>query len=159
MIEGDAKKAVLKLFQCFNVNGSDSERKIKFTAYWEVLRSLPAEIVISVCGKAARGEVGARGFLPSSAELYQAATWLMPRKSTPLLEEPIFAEEREHVSMLIRELADGMKMQCDKKYESYAPPHVDIEAFLAAKYRDKPMPKLSSELRAKLGAGIPRIEE
>ncbi len=32
-------------------------------------------------------------------------------------------------------------------------------ADLAAKYRDKPLPPLSAEMRAKLGAGIPRIEE
>jgi hypothetical protein len=32
-------------------------------------------------------------------------------------------------------------------------------SYLAAKYRDKPLPKLSAELRAKLGAGIPEITE
>ncbi len=37
----------------------------------------------------------------------------------------------------------------------------DIErvlADLAAKYRDKPLPKLSDELRKKLGVGIPEIK-
>jgi hypothetical protein len=65
------------------------------------------------------------------------------------------------VSYLIRDLAESMKAS----RETYFPPPeelspiVDIEAHLTAKYRDKPLPTLSPELRKKLGACIPRIEE
>jgi hypothetical protein len=67
------------------------------------------------------------------------------------------------VSDLIRDLVVSMKALQPR--EKYFPPReelspiVDIEAYLTAKYRDKPLPTLSPELRKKLGACIPRIEE
>ena len=71
----------------------------------------------------------------------------------------------KRVSEMIRELADSMKAEFEEHEsalalirEKHGTP-VDVEAALAAKYRDKPLPPLSAEMRAKLGAGIPRIEE
>jgi len=75
--------------------------------------------------------------------------------------------DRAPVSTLIRELANSMqplgrdfeKVLHKNRDELYAEADRDIEAALAAKYRDKPLPPLSPELRAKLGAGIPEIAE
>ena len=167
MIEDDAKKALLKLFQCFNVNGSEAERKIKFAAYWDMLRNLPPELIVSTCARAGRGEIGNRGFLPSTAELYQAVVAQLPRRIDKPLEiaaSEISWAEKENVSTLIRELAAGMKAFPNAKkhdaqrYEQHLPSG-DLEAELAAKYRDKPLPPLSAKLRAKLGVGIPEIAE
>ena len=160
MTENEAKKALAKLFQCFSVSGSDEERKIKLAAYWEVLSGLPAEYVVASCRKAARGDIGNRGFLPTAAELYQTASAMVPRKIIPLIEEYISPKERDAAANLIRELVTDMKMLRDME----RPPclesdyKIDIESCLIAQYRDKPMPKLSDELRAKLGAGIPEIK-
>jgi hypothetical protein len=72
--------------------------------------------------------------------------------------------ERAPVSTLIRELAASMKAFPNAKkrdaqrYEQHLPSG-DLEAELAAKYRDKPLPPLSAKLRAKLGVGIPEIAE
>lgn len=87
MTVDDAKKALLKLFQCFNVSGSDIERKLKFAAYWEVLCMLPAEAVTSACRKAAHGEICNHGFLPTAAELYQVAIASLPRRIPPKIED------------------------------------------------------------------------
>ncbi len=89
MTNEDAKKAILKLFQCYNQKGDDTDRKIKFEAYWEILSELsPAEIV-AVCKKASRGEIGQPGFLPTTGELYQSATkFKHPANRYPILNAP-----------------------------------------------------------------------
>jgi len=69
------------------------------------------------------------------------------------------SEETEKVKALIHDLASKMKMSFPKESYEPEPIHEDVEAFLAAKYRDKPLPPLSAELRAKLGACIPEISE
>ena len=66
-----AKKALLKLFQCFNLSGDETEREFKFRCYADVLGPLPDDVIAMVCAKASRGEVGG-GFMPSSGELYKA---------------------------------------------------------------------------------------
>ena len=144
------------------MSGSDEERKIKLGAYWEVLSGLPAEYVVASCRKAARGDIGNRGFLPTAAELYQAASAMVPRTITiiPLIEEHISPKERDAAANLIRELAADMKMLRDMERPTCLKSDykIDIESCLIAKYRDNPLPKLSDELRAKLGAGIPEIK-
>jgi hypothetical protein len=61
-------------------------------------------------------------------------------------------DNRGNVAALIRELADVMNAFRESgRRPDYVPPPLDIEAELAAKYRDKPLPQLSAELRAKLG--------
>ena len=79
-----AKKALLKLFHCFNLGGDEEEKKFKYLVYCETLSELPDAAVISVCNRAMRGEIGG-GFLPSSAELYQAALPKKPYKPRPVL--------------------------------------------------------------------------
>ena len=145
------------------MSGSDADRKIKFAAYWEVLSGLPEEVVITTCRRASHRGIGDRGFLPSSAELYHAAVKELPARRVPMITEPeIPLEERERVSTLIRELAWSMKaLPYAQNSVEHKSPNVasDIEAELSAKYHDRPLPKLSDELRAKLGAGIPEIGE
>lgn len=163
MTENDAKTALLKLFQCFNASGgSDGEKKIKFAAYWEALADLPFGLIVVVCRRASRGEVGNRGFLPTAAELYHAAVKSLPRNIPHMIESPgryISSEEREIVSTLMHNLANEMKMFRDRDKPQQPDNHnIDIEAYLTAKYRDKPLPPISAEMRAILGAGIPRIE-
>jgi hypothetical protein len=63
-------------------------------------------------------------------------------------------------STLIRELAGETKAFSNtRKHNKLPAPVVDVETQLAAEYRGKPLPPLSAELRAKLGAGIPEIAE
>lgn len=162
MIEEDAKKAILKLFQCFNVSGSDAERKIKFAAYWDVLSTLPRDAIIAACRKASHGGIGDRGFLPSSAELYHAAVNELPVRKVAMItakERDIPRDERERVSTLMRELAAGMEAALPRYKREYEPTAMTVDEFLKIKYRDRPLPKLSAELRKKLGAGIPEIRE
>lgn len=60
--------------------------------------------------------------------------------------------DKAAVSTLIRELADSMKASKRFQKRTFEPPlALDIEAHLAAKYRDTP-PAISDELRAKLGS-------
>ena len=75
--------------------------------------------------------------------------------------------DRAVVSSLIRELAWSMKaLPYAQNSVEHKSPNVASEPEselllnlrkLAEKYFDKPLPKLSAELRAKLGASIPEI--
>jgi hypothetical protein len=73
MTNEDAKKAIIKLFHCYNWTGDETERKLKFQAYWEILGDLPPHRVVEVCRLACQGRVGQPGFMPTAGELYQAA--------------------------------------------------------------------------------------
>jgi hypothetical protein len=167
MIEDDAKKALLKLFQCFNVNGSDAERRIKFTAYWDVLGRLPPTIIIAICAKASRGEICDHGYLPSVAELYRAAVQQLPPVKYQKLEHRpyISPEQRTRILKEFKDLAAELKagpiQRSVKGWETLGSAVIEVfdEEKLKAEYRDKPLPLLPPELRAKLGACIPRIEE
>jgi hypothetical protein len=87
--------------------GDDTDRKIKFTAYWEVLCDLSPDTVISVCRRASRGEVGQPGFLPTAAELYQAATKCNNSEHRyPMLNEPYRAVSREERARVIQGFKD-----------------------------------------------------
>jgi hypothetical protein len=80
MKNDDAKIALLTLFQCYNISGTDAERKAKFNAYWMVLEGLGPEKIVEVCSLAMRGDIGNSAFMPSAADLYQAAR---PRYNKP----------------------------------------------------------------------------
>src|ERR1019366_5977633 len=95
MTSEDAKKALLKLFQCYNLAGTETERKIKFECYWEVLVRLHPSFVVEACEYAARGKCGDGRFLPAVGELYQvgqefaARSMQAKRESAPRLPQPV----------------------------------------------------------------------
>jgi hypothetical protein len=70
------------LLNCHHLNGV--ERKPKLAAYWAVLEKLDPAVIVSVCERAARGEIGNPAFLPSAGELYQATQPPKPRKPPPI---------------------------------------------------------------------------
>src|ERR1019366_9045869 len=74
-----AQKALLKLFQCYNLAGTEIERKFKFKCYWGVLSRLSPSFVSEACEYAGRGKCGDGRFLPSAGELYQVGQELAVR--------------------------------------------------------------------------------
>ncbi len=64
---------LMGLFLTFNRSGTTDEIKAKLEAYWTALDELTADEVVAACRKAMRGEIGNPAFMPTGAELYQAA--------------------------------------------------------------------------------------
>ena len=167
MTEQNARNALLKLFQCYNVTGSDTERKIKFAAYWEVLECFAPAIIVATCAKASRGEICNHGFLPTAAELYQDAVSQLPRvipqklESRPYVSPEARARIIEGYKNLAAELRAGHRQRSVKGWETLGSAVIEVfdEEKLKSEYRDKPLPQLPAEIRKKLGACIPRIEE
>jgi hypothetical protein len=90
LIQQDAKKALAKLFLCYPLSGDESERQAKLQAYWEVLEGREPRFVIEACEYAAKGKVGEGRFLPTAAELFNAAEAFsareVQRKHVPKIE-------------------------------------------------------------------------
>lgn len=63
----------MAMFSCFNFPGEASEKEAKIEAYIAALNDLSAQEILTVCRKAMHGEIGSGKFLPTAAELYQAA--------------------------------------------------------------------------------------
>lgn len=83
MNEREAKKAILVLINCRSEFGSEQDRKLKLEAYWAVLSELPHEVIVDVCVRAGRGEIGDPARLPTAPELYQAACPRQAQKPSP----------------------------------------------------------------------------
>lgn len=79
--EQDAKKALAKLFLCYQQTGDESERKAKLSAYWQVLGTRKPEFLIAACEYAAKGKLGDGRFLPTAAELFQSAEAFAAREA------------------------------------------------------------------------------
>ena len=111
MIAEETKKALLKLFLCYNWAGDDGERKAKFNAYCETLSSLPPKAVVIACAKGCRGGVGVPGFLPTAGELYRAAVAVTPEKppGPPKIDRKISPAEQERVALGMKKLAAELK--------------------------------------------------
>jgi len=94
------------------LTGTETERKLKFEVYWEVLGLLPPHRVIDACSRAAKGEIGSKGFLPSVGEIYQAAFKSAVRgyPLLPQLPEPdISGDEREKITNEFKDLVAGLR--------------------------------------------------
>jgi hypothetical protein len=164
MTSEDAKKAILKLFQCYNTTGEDTDKAIKFTAYWDVLRDLPPDAIIDVCRKASRGEIGNPAFLPTAGELYRAAgIQNNSARRYPVLNEPhrvISKEERARVIQGFKDLkAELAATKSQPTVEGWTTLGQAVQLREWTSEMDKPLPKLSPELRKILGCGIPEISE
>jgi hypothetical protein len=153
------------MFQCYNATGDDTDRKIKFTAYWDVLSDLPSDVIVSVCRKASRGEIGEPGFLPSAGELYRAATASCNSgRRYPMLNEPARTIPRDERARIIHGFNELKAEIVANKHQQAVPGWMTLgEAMQLKEWNhpendDKPLPKLSDELRKKLGCGIPKIE-
>lgn len=96
-----------------------------------------------------RAELHARPYRDELAEIRDVLEFARGRRAGP-------GPDSGRVASLIREDATAMKASgSSKKREFSAPLAADVEAELAAKYRDKPRQPLSEEMRVILGRGIP----
>jgi hypothetical protein len=112
----EAKKALLKLFHCFSWGGDETERKVKFAAYWEILESRQSRFVLEACEYASKGKLGDGRFLPTAAELYQLAEDFSAREARILAQSsPRLSEtpcQNDHATRQ-RIIAGFKKLQAD----------------------------------------------
>lgn len=138
MTKNEAKKALLKLFQCFPSSGDEDDRKLKFAAYWEVLEKLEPWFAVEACEYAAKGKLSDPKFLPSAGELFQctqefAARAVRAKRVNPRLDSPsIPPAERARVAQGLRNLVEELRRNpigslactpgtCPKKYGEPCP--------------------------------------
>ena len=86
-----AMKALFMMFTCFNLGGSDLERKARHDAYWAALKGLAPFAVVAACRDAMQGNIGDGSFVPTAAMIYQRAIFHLPRETSKL---PSFNDER-----------------------------------------------------------------
>src|ERR1700716_3849729 len=94
----DAQKALLKLFYAFPTSGSETEKKLKFEAYWEILSTQNPSSSIKACDYAAKGKMDdSAEFMPSAAQLYRLAADFTERemRMAPKNPHPFLIERRE----------------------------------------------------------------
>jgi hypothetical protein len=161
----DAKKAILKLFQCYNLTGSDIERKIKFTIYWDVLgNELCHDAIVKVCQKALAGYVGDPKWLPTPGMLIKYA------KENYIQLEPIRRDPRLYLppSSRFPDSVNDPAMPGWKREQSKELMHelATLEPLTAvgarhlselrSRYDEKALPLVREELLEKLGCTMPK---
>jgi hypothetical protein len=109
MHKNKAMEAIERLFWLFPNSGDETERSVRFAAYWEILSQLPADCVVKACALAARGKVGNPAFLPSASELFAAGEKFVAQAApgVPRLPEPrreLPAAERERRVAILQKL-------------------------------------------------------
>jgi len=101
---GDATKALIKMFLAFQASGTDTEKALRLEIYEEALRDLSPAEVVAVCDRAVRGILPGKKWMPTPAELIDAALSVRPKPAR----QPTAAMDRELDDVFDRETGAEM---------------------------------------------------
>jgi hypothetical protein len=145
------------LFHCFQWSGDEDERKVKFAAYWDVLQGRDPRFTIEACEYAAKGKLGDCRFLPTAAELFQAAEAFAAREVAQRKPRLSSSEPPQNDAITRQRIIAGFKkLLADLKSGN----PIDPDKATRDVFRPAPEtpPVISDALRAKLRAASTREE-